>query len=105
MAVAANAGLVPVAGAPAALVAPAAYAVAPYASSYSAHAVNHAVAAPVITPAQYIAAAPVAPARFVAPSAPLVAAPAAPLVAPAGPVYSPGVVAARYLQSPYPYYL
>ncbi|XP_049779889.1 adult cuticle protein 1-like [Schistocerca nitens] len=41
------------------------YAVAPYGSSYTAHAINHEVAAPVAVPA----------------AAPLVAAPAAPLVA------------------------
>lgn len=35
---------------------PAALAVAPYASSYNAHTVNHAVAAPVVSSAAYVAA-------------------------------------------------
>ena len=57
-------------------VVPAAYAVAPYASSYSAHAVNHAVAAPVVASAPVVAAAPyVAPSPYVAAASPYIAAP------------------------------
>lgn len=65
--------------------------VAPYASSYNAHSINHAIAAPVAAaplvaaPAQYVAAA--APAPYVAAaSAPYVAA-ASPYVA--SPYFSP----------------
>ncbi|KAI8426363.1 hypothetical protein MSG28_005216 [Choristoneura fumiferana] len=83
-----NAGVLPLAAAPAALVAPAAYAVAPYASSYSAHSVNHAVATPVVAPAPLVAAA---PAPVVA-AAPYVAAPAA---------VAPSPYFARYFSSPY----
>ncbi|CAG9561166.1 unnamed protein product [Danaus chrysippus] len=92
-----NAGVLPLAAAPAALVAPAvapvasaAYAVAPYASSYSAHSINHAVAAPVVASAPVVA-----PAPLVAP-APVV--PAAQYVAAPSPYFS------RYVSS-YPYYL
>ncbi|KAL9701271.1 hypothetical protein quinque_004712 [Culex quinquefasciatus] len=62
-AVSVNAGVVPLA-APLA----AAGVVAPYATSYNAHTVNHAVAAPFVAAAPYVAAAP---------AAKLVAAPAA----------------------------
>uniref|UniRef100_A0A182UPX1 Uncharacterized protein n=1 Tax=Anopheles merus TaxID=30066 RepID=A0A182UPX1_ANOME len=63
---AASAGIVPVA-APLA----AAGVVAPYATSYNAHTVNHAVAAPVVAAAPAVVAAPAA--RFVAPAAPALA--------------------------------
>ncbi|KAL1395567.1 hypothetical protein pipiens_002829 [Culex pipiens pipiens] len=59
-AVSVNAGVVPLAAA--------AGVVAPYATSYNAHTVNHAVAAPFVAAAPYVAAAP---------AAKLVAAPAA----------------------------
>uniref|UniRef100_A0A182XP99 Uncharacterized protein n=1 Tax=Anopheles quadriannulatus TaxID=34691 RepID=A0A182XP99_ANOQN len=45
--------------------------VAPYATSYNAHTVNHAVAAPVVAAAPAVVAAPAA--RFVAPAAPALA--------------------------------
>uniref|UniRef100_A0A182TE37 Galectin n=1 Tax=Anopheles melas TaxID=34690 RepID=A0A182TE37_9DIPT len=63
---AASAGVVPLA-APLA----AAGVVAPYATSYNAHTVNHAVAAPVVAAAPAVVAAPAA--RFVAPAAPALA--------------------------------
>ncbi|KAL0822597.1 hypothetical protein ABMA28_004635 [Loxostege sticticalis] len=96
LAVAANAGAIPLA-APAALVAPAPAAyVAPYASSYSAHAVNHAVATPVVAAAPYVAAPAAAPYIAAPAAAPYVAAPAAAVAAPA-----PYFPAARYVASPY----
>lgn len=63
------------------------YAVAPYGSSYTAHAINHAVAAPV-------AAAPLAAAHAFA--APLAAAPAI-----AAPLAAAPYIASPYLASPY----
>ncbi|KFB50899.1 AGAP007148-PA-like protein [Anopheles sinensis] len=89
---AASAGVVPVA----APLAAAGY-VAPYATSYNAHTVNHAVAAPVVAAAPAVVAA--------APAARLVAAPAAPALAytaaglPAFGAYSPYTA----LPATYPY--
>ncbi|XP_018322812.1 cuticle protein 16.5-like [Agrilus planipennis] len=65
--------------------APLAYGIAPYASSYSASYVNHAIAAPYFAaPAAPYLAAPAAP-YLAAPAAPYLAAPAAPLIARAAP--------------------
>lgn len=74
-------------------IAPAAY-ISPYASTFNAHTINHAVATPVIAPAAKIVS-PYAAAPYVA--APYAAAPfaASPFVAPAAKIVSP------YAASPY----
>uniref|UniRef100_A0A182SNL5 Uncharacterized protein n=1 Tax=Anopheles maculatus TaxID=74869 RepID=A0A182SNL5_9DIPT len=89
---AASAGVVPFA-APLA----AAGVVAPYATSYNAHTVNHAVAAPVVAAAPAVVAAPAA--RFVAPAAPALAYTAAGL-----PAYSAYTAAGLPAFSPYSAY-
>ncbi|XP_050301101.1 cuticle protein 16.5-like [Anthonomus grandis grandis] len=79
---------------------PAAYSV-PYASSYSANVINHAIAAPVaaVAPAR-LAAAPVA--AVAAPVAAPFVARSAPLIAPASPFAAPYFAApAPYFASPY----
>lgn len=68
----------------------ASYAVAPYATSYSAHTVNHAIAAPLLTHAAPLVAA---PAPLVAAHAPIVAA------------HSPLIAASAHYAYPYSAYL
>ncbi|GAB0100759.1 cuticle protein 16.5-like [Sergentomyia squamirostris] len=72
--------------------------IAPYASSYNAHTINHAVAHPILAsaaPAPYIAAAP-------APAAPFIAPAASPYVAPS-PYFAPSYARAPFLNPLNPY--